>query len=168
MSTIVIRNFHPAEAAQVDALALDAFDEYARDFQDWPSLRAHIGNMSTLANDGELIVAAEPGGRLVGAVVYVGPNAPKAAFFQTEWAVVRMLVVAPDARGQGLGRLLTEACLARATRDQAHTLALYTSALMQVALPMYLRMGFQWQAPIAPVHGVEYAVYTKALHASGR
>lgn len=29
MSTIVIRNFHPAEAAQVDALALDAFDEYA-------------------------------------------------------------------------------------------------------------------------------------------
>ena len=53
-----------------------------------------------------------------------------------------MLVIDPGARGRGLGRLLTEECVRRARRDGAPTVALHTSPIMEVALPMYLRMGF--------------------------
>jgi hypothetical protein len=34
---------------------------------------------------------------------------------------------------------------------------------MTIALPMYLKMGFTKAYDAAPIHGVPYAVYTKAL-----
>ncbi|HCI13041.1 MAG: GNAT family N-acetyltransferase [Gallionellales bacterium GWA2_60_142] len=146
----------------VNALALSAFEQFKDAYQDWPALRTKIGNMSALANVGEIIVAVVEG-QIVGAVAYVGPGAPKAEFFRLEWPIMRMLVVAPDSRGHGVGRTLAEECLRRAKRDQASVFALHTSELMQVALPMYQRMGFKWVASAPPIHGVEYGVYVKEL-----
>ncbi len=74
-----------------------------------------------------------------------------------------MLVVDPACRGNGIGRALTDECLARARRDGAKVMALHTSPIMTVALPMYLRMGFAWLRAAPPIFGVDYAVYTKAL-----
>ena len=34
---------------------------------------------------------------------------------------------------------------------------------MTVALPMYLRMGFEWHHEAPPIYGVPYAVYLKKL-----
>jgi ribosomal protein S18 acetylase RimI-like enzyme len=59
------------------------------------------------------------------------------------WAGFRLLAVHPDARGHGLGRLLTLECLRRAREAEARTLGLHTSSLMAVARAMYLRMGFR-------------------------
>ena len=106
---------------------------------------------------------AELAGRIVVAVAYVGPGAPKAAFFLPEWPIMRMLVVDPDARGQGIGRALAEECLRRAERDGAAEFALHTSEIMAVALPMYRRMGFTLAARAPDIHGVEYGIYVKAL-----
>jgi GNAT superfamily N-acetyltransferase len=74
-----------------------------------------------------------------------------------------MLVVDPVERGKGLGHALTSECIKRAQRDRSPIIALHTSAIMAVALPMYLRMGFTkaYDAPL--IFGVPYAVYTKAL-----
>lgn len=66
-------------------------------------------------------------------------------------------------RGKGIGRALTNECLARAKRDGANVIALHTSPIMTVALPMYQRMGFVKLRDAPPIFGVEYAVYTKAL-----
>ena len=74
-----------------------------------------------------------------------------------------MLVVDPDARGQGIGRRLTEECIARARRDKAPLIALHTTSIMTVAQPMYLRMGFELIHEAPPIFGVRYAVYTKKL-----
>ena len=65
-----------------------------------------------------------------------------------------MLVVDPAARGRGLGRLLTEECIRRARRDGAGAIALHTSPIMQVALAMYLRLGFVLLRDAPPVFGV--------------
>jgi GNAT superfamily N-acetyltransferase len=116
--------------------------------------------MSALADVGEVLVA-ELGGRIVGAVAYVGPGVPKAEFFRTEWPIMRMLVVAPEARGHGIGRALAQECLGRAKRDGASVFALHTSELMQVALTMYQRMGFKWRSTASMIHGVKYDVYVK-------
>ena len=100
---------------------------------------------------------------MIGAVGYVPPSAPKAAHFKPEWPIIRMLVVDPGARGLGAGRALTEACIARARRDRAGEIALHTSPIMTVALPMYLRMGFVRVRDAPPLFGVPYAIYVKAL-----
>ena len=158
----VVREFLPGDSAQVNALALQAFEQFKNSYQDWPGFRAKIGNMSALAEVGEVIVA-EVEGQIVGAVAYISPSAPKAEFFRPEWPIMRMLVVAPDFRGRGIGRALAQECLSRAKRDGASIFALHTSKLMQVALPMYQRMGFKWVSDTPAIHGVEYGVYVKEI-----
>lgn len=158
----VVRDFLPSDSAQVNTLALRAFEQFKSSYQDWPGFRAKIGNMSALADVGEIVVA-EVEGQIVGAVAYVSPSTPKAEFFRPEWPIMRMLVVAPDFRGRGIGHILAQECLRRAKRDGASFIALHTSKLMQVALPMYQRMGFKWVSGTPAIHGVEYGVYVKEL-----
>lgn len=158
----MLRDYRPDDAAALNALALAAFAQYQHNYQDWPALSQRIGAMSALADVGEIIVT-ERDGRLLGGVAYIGPHRPKNEFFRLEWAIMRMLVVSPDARGLGLGRLLAQECIARGRRDQAAVFALHTSDMMNVALPMYLRMGFARQADAPPIHGVAYGIYTKGL-----
>jgi len=159
----ILRDFQQGDTMQVNALALDAFEQFKDVYLDWPAFQAKIGNMSALADVGEIIVA-EVGGKIVGAVAYIGPGAPKANFFRPEWPIMRMLVVAPNSRGLGIGRALAEECIHRAKRDGASLLALHTSKLMEVAMPMYQRMGFSWVSHTPEIHGVEYSVYVKELN----
>ena len=51
----------------------------------------------------------------------------------------------------------------RARRDGSPVIALHTSPIMAVALPMYLRMGFRLARDAPPIYGVPYAVYLKQL-----
>lgn len=157
-----IRDFASGDAAAVDRLAVAAFAPFAQHYSDWPAMAANLAKMSALADGGEVIVAAE-GDRIVGAVAYIPPHAPKAAFFDAAWPIIRMLVVDPAFRGKRIGRMLTDACLARARRDGASVIALHTSPIMSVALPMYLRMGFAKLRDAPSILGVDYAVYTKTL-----
>lgn len=157
-----LRTYHPADAPRIDELAVIAFRQFKDAYTDWPAFRSKISNMSALSESGEIIVA-ELDGAIAGAVAYIGPGKEKAAFFRPEWPVMRMLVVAPDARGHGIGKALAEARLARAARDGADVFALHTSELMHVALPMYQRMGFTWLAPAPDIHGVRYGIYLKDL-----
>ncbi|ARN73918.1 GNAT family N-acetyltransferase [Oceanicoccus sagamiensis] len=157
-----IRNFKKTDATQVDAVAIAAFEQYEEAYLDWSEFKENIGRMSALSNVGEVIVAEEDG-QIVGAVAYIGAGKPKASYFQPEWPIMRMLVVAPYARGRGIGRILAKECISRAQRDGASLFALHTSGLMDVALPMYKRMGFKWVRNTPPIHGVEYGVYIKDL-----
>ncbi len=156
-----IRDFRPDDELPINALARRAFDQFKDAYDDWPAFQARI-DVSSLAAVGEVIVA-EINGKIVGAVTYVGPNAPKADFFKAEWPIMRMLVVSPESRGLGIGRSLAEECMRRAKRDGASRFALHTSTLMQIALPMYQRMGFKWDSKAPSIHGVEYGVYLKEL-----
>ena len=162
MSIPLIREYLSSDAACVNELAVQAFEQYKDAYFDWPVFRSRIANLSALADVGEIVVATL-NDRIVGAVAYVGPGAAKAEFFRAEWPIMRMLVVAPEARGYGIGRALAQECLCRAKRDGASVFALHTSELMQVALPMYKRMGFKWTSNAPKIHGVKYDVYVKEL-----
>jgi ribosomal protein S18 acetylase RimI-like enzyme len=162
--TTLIRPARPEDAAAIDQVALSAFAQYRDHYSDWETFSRGIGAMSGFGRFAELMVA-ESAGRIVGAVVYVGPGKPKSDFFARDWPVIRMLVVDPDARGGGIGRCLTEACVERARRDAAPLIALHTSPIQAVALAMYLRMGFRELRPIAPIFGVPYSVYLLPLDA---
>ena len=147
-------------AAEVNKLALAAFAQFRSQYSDWPAMASAIGQMSALTDTGEIIVA-ERDQQIIGAVAYIPPGRPKAAYFEQSWPIIRMLVVDPMSRGSGIGRALTEECMNRARRDGSRVIALHTSPIMTVALPMYLRMGFRLVREVPPIYGVPYAVYLK-------
>lgn len=163
----IIRDFAAEDAAAVNAVALAAFEQYRGEYEDWPAFSAFVGAMANLAEGGELIVALSDG-RVAGAVAYFAPHATKPALFDPAWPVIRMLVVDPAARGRGLGRMLTEECIRRARRDGADMIALHTSPIMQVALAMYLRLGFVPLRDSPPIYGVPYRIYLKRLSRASR
>lgn len=157
-----LRNFTPEDTAAVNRLALEAFKEYQSVYSEWAAFSKHIGEIAALSASGELIVATIDD-TLVGAVVYVGPDRPKAPIFDQSWAIIRMLVVQPESRGSGIGRALTEECIYRARRDKASCIALHTTPVMKVALTMYQRMGFEFLEDVPPIFGVPYGIYLKQL-----
>lgn len=158
----MLRNYRDDDADAIIRVAQAAFAEFEPHYSDWPLFTANVAKMPELARTGEIIVA-EDGGRIVGAVAYVGAKASKPAFFDPSWPIIRMLVVDPSARGKSIGRQLTEECLRRAERDGAGVIALHTTPIMTVALPMYLRMGFVKVLDAPDILGVPYAVYVKRL-----
>lgn len=157
-----LRDYCQSDSDRVNQIAVAAFAELNQHYDDWPALSANLGRMSALAEQFEIIVA-EDQSDIVGAVAYVGPDKEKAPYFSPSWPIIRMLVVDPAHRGVGAGRALTEACIDRAMRDGSPVIALHTSQIMTVALPMYLRMGFEFVRDTPPIRGVPYSVYLKSL-----
>jgi GNAT superfamily N-acetyltransferase len=162
MAEIRLRDYEHADAENLNRIAVAAFDQFRDHYGDWPAMLAGLSKTSDLSTSGEVIIA-EIQDKFAGAVAYFGPNSQKAAFFDQRWPIIRMLVVDPAFRGKGIGRALSDACFARAERDGSPIIALHTSPIMSVALPMYLRMGFVKAYDAPPIFGVAYAVYTKAL-----
>jgi ribosomal protein S18 acetylase RimI-like enzyme len=160
---LLIRDFREDDAQGVNRLAVAAFEEFRDAYSDWAAMTANIAKMSTLAAVGELIIA-ERAGAIIGAVTYVAPHRPKAAFFDSAWAIVRMLAVDPVYRGHGAGAALMHECVRRAKRDGAAVLALHSSPIMTAALAMYRNMGFAYYSDATPVYGVSTAVYVMQLH----
>ena len=153
-----VRPFAAADRERVNAIARAAFAQYEGLYGDWPTFIEGIGRMADLAADGDLFVA-ELGGVIVGAVVHVGPGRPRSAIFPDDWSVIRMLVVAPEARGQGAGRQLVAACLACAQAAGAPVVGLHTTPVMASALRMYTALGFTRDRDLAPIRGVPYGRY---------
>jgi len=158
-----ILDFEPQDAEAVNAIALAAFEQYRAAYSDWQEFAKRIGAMASLTESGAEIIVASNDGSVAGAVAYFGPGAPKEDPFDPAWSLIRLAVVDPAARGHGLGRLLTEECIRRARRDGASVIALHTSPIMQVALGMYLRLGFVLLRQVPPRFGVPYRIYLKRL-----
>lgn len=110
-----------------------------------------------------VLLAATDGDRLLGTATYAAAGSPWAELAGPGEAEMRMLAVAPDARGRGLGRLLTSACTARARADGCTRFVLSSGPLMTAAHRMYEGMGFtrtpgrDW-SPVPEVVLVTYAV----------
>jgi GNAT superfamily N-acetyltransferase len=162
MAEIRLRDYESGDAKDLNRIAVSAFDQFRDHYDDWPAMRAGLSKTSALSVSGEVIIA-ELQHKPAGAVAYFGPNSQKAAFFDQRWPIIRMLIVDPACRGKGIGRALSDECSARAKRDGSPIIALHTSPIMSVALPMYLKMGFVKAYDAPPIFGVAYAVYTKAL-----
>jgi len=162
MAGIRLRDYESADAENLNRIAVSAFDQFRDHYEDWPAMLAGLSKTSALSASSEIIIA-ELEDQFAGAVAYFGPNSQKASFFDQRWPIIRMLVVDPAFRGKGIGRVLSKECIARAKRDGSPVIALHTSPIMSIALPMYMKMGFVKAYDAPPIFGVTYAVYTKAL-----
>lgn len=146
MNPFTIRDARTGDKDAIRNVTLTANEQYAKiAAADWEGYRQNI--LTTLADvtPAEQIVA-ERDGVIVGTVLMY----PAGTVFtlddgrtvRLESPEVRLLAVAPAARGQGIGRELMRECIERARRTGVSALTLHTTDLMQVAMQMYERMGF--------------------------
>jgi GNAT superfamily N-acetyltransferase len=93
-----------------------------------------------------ILAAVAPGGELLGSadlieeMAYYGSGGT--ATRRADAAGIRLLAVAPAARGQGVGRALTRECIERARALGRTSLVLHTTRAMQAAWRMYEQLGF--------------------------
>ena len=117
----------------------------------WGALEASVHSVLKNPGDAECIVA-EDDGRILGSV-FLYPTGK--ASYNSGDAVpspeLRLLAVAPNARGRGVGRALVEECIRRARASGATELGLHTSKSLATALALYESMGFA-RAPERDFH----------------
>ena len=133
------------QAAALEVTRL-AYQEYAAAMpghwdEYWQSIVATLGNLNTTE---QIVTVREDA--IVGTVLLVptgtvmsAPNGDSVTF---KWPEIRLLAVAPAARGLGVGRALVQECVRRARLTGIDAITLHTTDMMQVAMSMYERMGF--------------------------
>jgi len=106
-----------------------------------------LANIGRLAGnpDTELLVAIR-GEDLLGGVVYFSDMARYGsggtATQEVNASGFRLLAVAPQARGLGVGRALMETCITRAQERRHGQMIIHTTDAMKTAWSMYERRGF--------------------------
>jgi GNAT superfamily N-acetyltransferase len=143
---LVVRDAREAEHDAMRELTLAAYQQYAAALtpEHWRELRAAVVAALDANGPVERIVALREG-QLLGSVLLCPParDAGGRALGRMIWPELRLLAVATEARGQGVGQALAEECLRRASLAGAEALGLYTSDVFEAAVRLYTRLGFE-------------------------
>lgn len=156
MRATTLRGIRDDEVDEVARLLVAANQEHVSRFPA-PVADAYLAEVVQVAARrafGEVMVA-ESEGRLVGTVTFLPDAAADGHPWPPGGAVLRLLAVDPAARGQGVGRALTWACVERARAGGARFLALHTAPVMEAARALYEDLGFRR----APEHDFDPTVH---------
>jgi ribosomal protein S18 acetylase RimI-like enzyme len=137
-----IREIHDEEFQTVGELAVAAYRAV-------PGMQRHhdhieeLRDIATRVQHNSIYVAVLDG-RIAGCVTYVPDStSPLAEFSDLEAAAIRALAVDPCFHRRGVGRRLTEHCIAEARRRGKARLVLHTTDELTSAHALYRSMGFQ-------------------------
>lgn len=140
--TITVREMTPADHDRVGELTVAGYEDSGTFVGD--EYREQLGAAGARADDGLVLVAVDEDNRVLGSVVYTVPGDPA-------WedrhppqgdAGFRMLALAPDAQGRGVGSVLVDHCLDLARSQGRRRMVITTMATMTVAHHLYERRGF--------------------------
>ncbi|ULQ54911.1 GNAT family N-acetyltransferase [Flavihumibacter rivuli] len=146
-----VRNAMPDEFAEIGKLMIQVYsqlDGFPKETEQ-PQYYQMLANVGELTNkpSAELLVAVDAEERISGAVVYFGDmsqyGSDGTATNEQNAAGFRLLAVSPEARGKGIGKLLTLECIAKARQQQLEQVIIHTTKAMQTAWDMYERIGFK-------------------------
>ncbi|MFH8348073.1 GNAT family N-acetyltransferase [Streptomyces sp. NPDC018045] len=160
---ITIRPARPTEFERIGDLLVAA---YAADgllaFGADDPYAGKLREVAHRAEHAEVLAAVDADGAVLGAVTFAAPGSPYAETARPDEGEFRMLAVAPDGRGRGIGEALVRACM-----DRARSLGL--SRMMLSAMPhiltahrMYERIGFTRipERDWSPVPGITLWAFT--------
>lgn len=142
---ITVRLANESEYDEVGAITVRAYESVPGALEEGRDIyRSVLGDVATRARSADILVAVDETGAILGGVTYVGDNASD----MSEWdepnvGGFRMLAVAPQAQGRGVGRLLTEACIERARSTSREAVLLHTIKEFVAAQHIYASLGFQ-------------------------
>lgn len=150
-TNLTIRDIRPNEHVALGQLMVDVYSS----LEGFPKPTEQPGYYQMLANIGSftekpgarVLVAIGEDGGLLGGVIYFADmeqyGSGGVATTIKNASGFRLLGVGPQARGLGVGKALTLACLQYA-RDAGHTqVILHTTKAMQTAWGMYTKLGFR-------------------------
>ncbi len=141
MGDLKIRPARTAELAEVGELTLAAYAA-ERELVEGVGYAAELRDAARRAELGELLVAEDGDGTLVGTVTIARPGTAYAELSQEGELEFRMLGVLPSATGRGIGEALTRAVVERARELAAARVVLCSLSTMTRAHRLYERLGF--------------------------
>ena len=154
---LVVRTAEVAEYPAIGRLTVDAYVAGGHLDGDSDYLRA-LGDPASRTAGCDLLAATDRTGRLVGSVVFVHPESDQREVAAPDEGEIRMLAVAPDAQGAGVGTALVGACLDRARAAGYRAVALCVIRSNEGAHRLYRRFGFvrtperDWEPnPVVPL-----------------
>ncbi|MFB7891878.1 GNAT family N-acetyltransferase [Microbacterium sp. NPDC056044] len=135
-----IRPVRPEEYARAGDVTAQAYlasydgltDEYVASMRD----------VAARASDGDVWIAVEPDGEILGTVWVARPGRPLSEMAQPGETDFRQLAVAPAARGRGVGEALTRHVLDLARERGSHRVVMNSGAEMTGAHALYVKLGF--------------------------
>jgi predicted N-acetyltransferase YhbS len=143
----IVRDARESDRSAIRALTLRAYGDYATlmDPLAWSGLEAAVTSALDATDGAEQRIVADDHGTLIGSVMLfpAATQAYGALASSSSAPELRLLAVAHEARGRGVGRALVEECIRRAREGGATALGLHTSKSMAVAMDLYRRMGFE-------------------------
>lgn len=142
---ITIRDASHDERETIRELTLRAYAEYAdvMEAASWSALSQAL--LEALATDAPVErLVAEDNDRIVGSAMLYAPEtaAYGAQVSRSDAPEIRLVAVAPEARGRGIAKALVEECIRRARGRGAREVGLHTSKSMRAAMAMYATLGF--------------------------
>lgn len=164
---ILIRNARSDELDEVSLLLKDAYQQYENIIRPeaWKSYLEDIMDVQSRLGESDLIVA-ELNHRLAGCVtLYLDGSHSFPEAWPRGWAVVRLLAVHPEYRGQGIGRALMQECIHRCRQAKVAAIGLHTTEAMDIARKMYERIGFArfTESDFHPAPGIVVMAYRLQL-----
>ncbi len=170
MGVLRIRNVRDDERNLVRALTLDAYEEFATLMEPefWVRYREQLLRTLDAVDPSVERILAEQDRAIVGSVLLYPPasgDAYGAAAQELHDPEVRLLAVAPYARGCGVALALMNECERRARAAGAIALGLHTMDVMVAAVRLYARLGFERAAErdFIPVPGFVVKGYRRRL-----
>lgn len=160
-----IRRADPADHQRVGELTVAAYQPFLDGEND--TYIARLRDAPARDAQAELWVAVEEGGRVVGTVTTCPPGSPWREIAGTGESEFRMLAVAPEAQGRGVGRLLVSHVVSRAAQQGDRAVVMSSLAEMTAAHRVYHATGFvrvperDW----SPMPGVELIAFRRELSA---
>ncbi|MBO9128595.1 GNAT family N-acetyltransferase [Bacillus sp. 165] len=141
-----IRDAVKSELEFIREQRIQAYSEYTRavSAEHWAALKKAISSDADIQPGVELIVA-EVDGRIVGSVTLfpAKTDAYEGSIDELDYPEIRMLAVAPEARGKGVATALVYECIRRAKAKGFVAIGLHTGEFMESAIKLYERIGFE-------------------------
>ena len=159
MTPPTIRPVRPDELAAVGALTVGVYRAERLAPEDYS---ASLADAEKRARHTEVLVAVDQQQRLMGAVALVLNGGPYAELaLADDEAEFRMLAVAPQARGRGIGTALILECLVRARAAGKRRMVISTGDNMTAAHRRYEALGFRRAPDLdwSPLPGVTLLAY---------
>ncbi|MBF4518240.1 GNAT family N-acetyltransferase [Flavobacterium sp. ANB] len=150
-SNYIIRNANPSEFEEIGKLLISVYSQLEgfpkeNEQPNYYKMLANIGDFTNFPET-ELLVATDNNDNILGAVVYFNDmqyyGSGGIATQQQNSAGFRLLGVDLKERGKGIGKILTEECIKKATFNKRKQLIIHSTLAMQTAWKMYENLGFK-------------------------
>ncbi|MGE7092887.1 N-acetyltransferase family protein [Lysinibacillus sp. NPDC048646] len=146
VAEIVIEHLREEDYVRYLEVLVESYAQYEKEYdkpEDWAQylsdIRASVGNPNA-----ETILVAKRGNEILGGLQLFTSSEKAYGFPELgiDSTIVRLLGVHPNGRGQGVAKKLLHESFAFARNRQDQALYLHSGDIMQVAIDLYLSMGF--------------------------